>query len=368
MRQLADGHWVLAFPDGEKAAAAQKLVQQHAGKLRELYKELLSPLTGSGGVGRAIREVQGVGVSAAQGVQHMGEKGAVVTAGAGAAAAVARKAMALKAELAEDQAAAAAGPSGSQAEDRMGWGESRANHGEEGSRAPYGEAIQLPEADMQQQQQHSERVGSEPQRQQQVFAEEGEWGVLNDDEPHLSVGEGSGWEGGDEEDLLEGLGDGVGDGAMQPLEEQQQQVWEEEGEVVVGEVNVGGDGWNDEYALDLELDAAAPETAVAGAADTTSGGGGVDGAAIEKQPQEQQDSNRHETSACSSSVQQAGIVRGVEEGAYHRQGQHVLDNRDEKLAAPAAGEGHGCSTNLSGSLAGEGLDGPSKQDANVDVQ
>lgn len=44
MRQLADGHWVLAFSSGDKAAAAVHLVQQHAAHLRRLYGDALAPL------------------------------------------------------------------------------------------------------------------------------------------------------------------------------------------------------------------------------------------------------------------------------------------------------------------------------------
>lgn len=54
MRQLADGHWVLAFPDVERASAARQLVQQHAAALRAAYGRHLAPLTGeadSGGGG-----------------------------------------------------------------------------------------------------------------------------------------------------------------------------------------------------------------------------------------------------------------------------------------------------------------------------
>lgn len=44
LRQLADGHWVLAFPDAERASNARQLVEQTAHRLRALYCELLSPL------------------------------------------------------------------------------------------------------------------------------------------------------------------------------------------------------------------------------------------------------------------------------------------------------------------------------------
>lgn len=43
MRQLADGHWVLAFPDAERSAAACKSVRLHADQLRSLYADLLGP-------------------------------------------------------------------------------------------------------------------------------------------------------------------------------------------------------------------------------------------------------------------------------------------------------------------------------------
>ncbi len=43
MRQLSDGHWVLAFPDAERSSSARMLVHQHAAKLRALYCEVLEP-------------------------------------------------------------------------------------------------------------------------------------------------------------------------------------------------------------------------------------------------------------------------------------------------------------------------------------
>jgi uncharacterized protein with von Willebrand factor type A (vWA) domain len=45
MRQLSDGHWVLAFPDAERSSSARTLVHQHAAKLRALYCEVLEPIT-----------------------------------------------------------------------------------------------------------------------------------------------------------------------------------------------------------------------------------------------------------------------------------------------------------------------------------
>lgn len=44
MRQLADGHWVLAFGSADKAALAVTMVQQHATRLQGLYREALAPL------------------------------------------------------------------------------------------------------------------------------------------------------------------------------------------------------------------------------------------------------------------------------------------------------------------------------------
>lgn len=41
MRQLADGHWVLAFPDAPRSHLACQTVKQHAEKLRSVYAELL---------------------------------------------------------------------------------------------------------------------------------------------------------------------------------------------------------------------------------------------------------------------------------------------------------------------------------------
>lgn len=44
MRQLADGHWVLAFSAEEKASLAVALVQQHATRLQGLYGDALAPM------------------------------------------------------------------------------------------------------------------------------------------------------------------------------------------------------------------------------------------------------------------------------------------------------------------------------------
>lgn len=43
-RNLVDGHWVLAFPDAERASNARQLVEQSTHRLRALYCELLSPV------------------------------------------------------------------------------------------------------------------------------------------------------------------------------------------------------------------------------------------------------------------------------------------------------------------------------------
>ncbi|KAK9820557.1 hypothetical protein WJX72_011634 [[Myrmecia] bisecta] len=43
-RQLVDGHWVLSFPDADKAQHAKQLIDEHAAKLRALYCEALAPL------------------------------------------------------------------------------------------------------------------------------------------------------------------------------------------------------------------------------------------------------------------------------------------------------------------------------------
>lgn len=47
MRQLADGHWVLAFSSADKASLAVTLVQQHATRLQALYGDALAPLSGA---------------------------------------------------------------------------------------------------------------------------------------------------------------------------------------------------------------------------------------------------------------------------------------------------------------------------------
>lgn len=44
MRQLADGHWVLAFSSADKAAAAVSLAQQHTERLQRLYRDALAVL------------------------------------------------------------------------------------------------------------------------------------------------------------------------------------------------------------------------------------------------------------------------------------------------------------------------------------
>lgn len=46
MRQLADGHWVLAFSSADKASLAVTLVQQHATRLQGLYGDALAPMCG----------------------------------------------------------------------------------------------------------------------------------------------------------------------------------------------------------------------------------------------------------------------------------------------------------------------------------
>lgn len=46
-RQLAPGHWVLAFPQPDKALAARQLVEESARSMRALHRQLLAPLLGS---------------------------------------------------------------------------------------------------------------------------------------------------------------------------------------------------------------------------------------------------------------------------------------------------------------------------------
>ncbi|GAB4821885.1 hypothetical protein N2152v2_008931 [Parachlorella kessleri] len=48
-RQLVAGHWVLAFPKAEEAAAARELVEESARGMRELYRHVLLPLLGPAG-------------------------------------------------------------------------------------------------------------------------------------------------------------------------------------------------------------------------------------------------------------------------------------------------------------------------------
>jgi hypothetical protein len=47
MRQLADGHWVLAFSAADKAAAAVALVGAKSDQLQNLYRDVLAPLCGT---------------------------------------------------------------------------------------------------------------------------------------------------------------------------------------------------------------------------------------------------------------------------------------------------------------------------------
>lgn len=47
LRQLADGHWVLAFNDAESSGRAVAVAEGAANKLRTMYMEVLSPLLAS---------------------------------------------------------------------------------------------------------------------------------------------------------------------------------------------------------------------------------------------------------------------------------------------------------------------------------
>jgi hypothetical protein len=79
MRQLADGHWVLAFADAGRSGQAKLLVSQHSETLREAYSRHLAPLTeatpktSGGGAAEApsspapARVVGGLGGGAAEG-------------------------------------------------------------------------------------------------------------------------------------------------------------------------------------------------------------------------------------------------------------------------------------------------------------
>ena len=69
LRQLADGHWVLAFGDAERSAAAKLLVYQHSVALREAYSRHLEPLTG----GPQPRRNGGSGGGGEAAVQQAGE-------------------------------------------------------------------------------------------------------------------------------------------------------------------------------------------------------------------------------------------------------------------------------------------------------
>lgn len=46
---LCSGHWVLSFPDADRAASAQQHVEEWAHRMRAVYCQLLHPLlSGSG--------------------------------------------------------------------------------------------------------------------------------------------------------------------------------------------------------------------------------------------------------------------------------------------------------------------------------
>ena len=288
MRQLADGHWVLAFPDGEKAAAAQNLVQQHGGKLRELYKELLSPLSGSGGVQRmgvSLGLCLGVpGRGPVQGLQVVqgGNKGGIAAAAAVPSAADKAAAVGGVGGAEMLPAAEAAGVLSLKEWGNDGVGGDGANSTADGSQAPYGEAGQLHQADVQQQESREERTSEQKgeKQQQQQLVEEGDWGVLNEQERQEFGEEESGWEGGDDEDLL----DSPGSGGNRQQEQQQHHGRVQE---VVGE-RVGSNGWEEEDGLGLELDDEDPvgTAAVAGGAGVTGVSGGAIGEATDEQQQD----------------------------------------------------------------------------------
>jgi hypothetical protein len=75
MRQLADGHWVLAFSDPDRSAAAQLLVHQHTATLRAAYGRHLAPLTGEA-------PPAGAGGSAGEAGSSGGEREAAALGGA----------------------------------------------------------------------------------------------------------------------------------------------------------------------------------------------------------------------------------------------------------------------------------------------
>ncbi len=59
VRQLADGHWVLAFSDGERAQNAATLVAQHAQRVRAWHESLLVPIAVFEGGGPAAGQLAG---------------------------------------------------------------------------------------------------------------------------------------------------------------------------------------------------------------------------------------------------------------------------------------------------------------------
>lgn len=50
-RHLVSGHWVLSFPDADRAASAAQHVEEWAHKMRAVYCQLLHPLLEAGGGG-----------------------------------------------------------------------------------------------------------------------------------------------------------------------------------------------------------------------------------------------------------------------------------------------------------------------------
>lgn len=66
---LCSGHWVLSFPDGDRAASAQQHVEEWAHKMRAVYCQLLHPLlsTGEGGSGGDVPAAPQAAIEAAAG-------------------------------------------------------------------------------------------------------------------------------------------------------------------------------------------------------------------------------------------------------------------------------------------------------------
>ncbi|KAI8470983.1 MAG: hypothetical protein J3K34DRAFT_520884 [Monoraphidium minutum] len=147
MRQLADGHWVLAFAEPDKSAAAMLLVQQHAVTLRAAYSRHLAPLTGDGAAAAPSAGGGAPAAAAAEPAPPESPDGAAAAAAAAAGAAAAAAAVAAEETPQPAHAtaeampeAAAAGPAAAEGGGAAGasasWEEDAAWAGDAGQEPP----------------------------------------------------------------------------------------------------------------------------------------------------------------------------------------------------------------------------------------